>query len=244
MMNTALASRAWPWLAWIVVIGPGSAGASAQAKGHGFVPTKAYVKRQVQGWTVRVNRQLLAGKSELGKQALELLDRKLAEVRRTVPARACLQLREVPIWLGVDDGHAPCSEYHPSRDWLRTHGYNPDKARCVEIGNASRFLEWSKDQPSMVLHELAHAYHDRVLGFDNEDVKQAYRQAVASGRYDHVQRNNGKIERAYALANPQEYFAEASEAYFGRNDFYPFDRHDLQKHDPNLFRLLDRMWGD
>ncbi|MGC8643720.1 MAG: zinc-dependent peptidase, partial [Isosphaeraceae bacterium] len=213
-------------------------------KGHGFVPTKAYVKRQVQGWTVRVNRQLLAGKSELGRQALELLDRKLAEVRRTVPARACLQLREVPIWLGVDDGHAPCSEYHPSRDWLRTHGYNPDKARCVEIGNASRFLEWSKDQPSMVLHELAHAYHDRVLGFDNEDVKQAYHQAVASGRYDHVQRNNGKVERAYALTDPQEYFAEASEAYFGRNDFYPFDRHDLQKHDPNLFRLLDRVWGD
>ena len=29
-------------------------------------------------------------------------------------------------------------------------------------------------------------------------------------------------EKAYALNNPQEYFAEATEAFFGTNDFYPF----------------------
>ena len=86
---------------------------------------------------------------------------------RAVPERACAALRKVPIWLGVDDGHAPCSEYHPSTEWLKSHGYNPDKAKGVEIGNATRFLEWSVDQPAMVLHELAHAYHDRVLGFDD-----------------------------------------------------------------------------
>ena len=29
-----------------------------------------------------------------------------------------------------------------------------------------------------------------------------------------------------------EYFAEASEAYFGTNDFFPFVRIELRRHDP------------
>lgn len=227
------------WLAAAV-----TATASARSEEPAFVPTSDYATRSVQGWTVKVNRRLLAEKSEIGKNALNLLERKLAEIRATVPPSACERLQEVPIWLGVDDGHAPCSEYHPSRDWLKAHGYNPDKTRCVEIGNASKFLAWSADQPSMVLHELAHAYHDRVLGFNNKEVRAAYQKALASGRYDKVKRVNGHVERAYALRDPQEFFAEMSEAYFGKNDFFPFDRRDLEKYDPEVLRLLAALWGD
>ena len=43
-------------------------------------------------------------------------------------------------------------------------------------------------------------------------------------------------------ANAKEYFAEASEAYFGTNDFYPFVRAELKKHDPEMFRLLEKLW--
>jgi Mlc titration factor MtfA (ptsG expression regulator) len=50
------------------------------------------------------------------------------------------------------------------------------------------------------------------------------------------------MDRAYALANPQEYFAEGTEAFFGRNDFYPFTREDLLKEDPGMHRLLRRLW--
>src|SRR5262249_8686363 len=150
---------------------------------------------------------------ELGTRALALLDRKLAEIAHAVPRHACAKLREVPIWLGVDDGHAPCAEYHPDSEWLRSHGYNPDKAKGVEIGNASRFLEWSDDQPSMVLHELAHAYHDRVLGYDNSTIQAAYAEAVAGHRYDQVRHKSGKLRRAYALENVREYFAEGTEAF-------------------------------
>jgi hypothetical protein len=244
MTKTAFHRNRRDALAWILVISLVSPFAVAQSKTRAFVPTSAYVKRSIQGWTVRVNRNLLSKESDLGKKALDLLDRKLAQVRQTVPSLACAELQKVPIWLGVDDGHAPCSEYHPSRDWLKANGYNPDKAKCVEIGNASKFIAWSADQPSMVLHELAHAYHDRVLGFDNAAVNRAYRQAVASGRYDHVKRNNGKAERAYALTDAHEYFAEGTEAYFGKNDFYPFDRQELERHDPQLCRLLATVWGD
>ena len=54
---------------------------------------------------------------------------------------------------------------------------------------------------------------------------------------------NGSEKRAYALTNPMEYFAEASEAFFGKNDFYPFDRAELAKHDPALEAILVKAWG-
>jgi len=208
-----------------------------------YVPTTNYVKRSIEGWTVYVNKGLLADHAELGARALRLLETKLYEVRRVVPPAACRKLQDVPIWLGIDDGYAPCSEYHPSRDWLVKNGFNPDKAKSVEIGNAARFLEWSKDQPAMVLHELAHSYLDRVLGSNHPGVKAAYESAVKSGIYQSVLRNNGKRERAYALTNPQEYFAEACEAFFGTNDFYPFVRVELEEHDPRLFKVLLEVWN-
>jgi len=40
-----------------------------------------------------------------------------------------------------------------------------------------------------------------------------------------------------------EYFAESTEAFFGANDFYPFVRAELQRHDPAMDRLLLRFWG-
>src|SRR2546421_3504157 len=138
-----------------------------------FVPSSNYVITNVAGWTVRVNQNLLGEKASLGSNALHLLESKLEEIKRTLPTNACAKLQRVTIWLGVDDGHAPCSEYHPSREWLREHGFNPDKARCVEIGNARKFIDWSAMQPSMLLHELAHAYHHQVLGYGYKPIKEA-----------------------------------------------------------------------
>ena len=149
----------------------------------------------------------------------------------------------MPIWLGVEDGHASCAEYHPSRDWLREHGYNPDKAKCVEIGNATRFLDWSREQPMMILHELAHSYRDRVLAQDHEGLRKAYRAAKEGGSYDQVLRSDGRTGKAYALTDEQEYFAESTEAFFGQNDFFPFVRIELKKHDPAIYAVLEEAWG-
>jgi hypothetical protein len=233
-----------PWL-WQLVTAACllTAGARGDEPPRAPVPTSQYEERIVEGWAVHVNRRLLSDQSELGSRALRLLDTKLYEIRRVIPPAACAELTKVSIWLGVEDGHAPCMEYHPSRDWLQKHGYNPDKAKAVEIGSASRFLEWSKSQPAMVLHELAHAYHDRVLGFDHAGILEAFRSAVKSGTYEAVLRNDGRTERAYALSDAKEYFAETSEAFFGTNDFYPFVRAELRRHDPGMEKLLAEVWG-
>jgi hypothetical protein len=190
-----------------------------------------------------VNRELLESRAELGTRALELLGTKLRNVREVVPPNALLALEKVPIWLGVNDYAAPNACYHPSADWLRGHGWNPDKAGAVEIGNAAIFIDWSHTQPMMVLHELAHAYHHQVIGHTNAAIRAAFERARASGIYDSVKHANGRMQRAYALNNDQEFFAEMSEAFFGRNDFYPFTRDELKEHDPETFHVIESVWN-
>ena len=95
----------------------------------------------------------------------------------------------------------------------------------------------------MVLHELAHAYHDKVLGEDDEGIQKAYDQAVKGGRYEAVPYILGGVKRAYALTNKKEYFAETTEAYFGVNDFFPFTRDELRDFDPAGYRLMENVWG-
>ena len=120
---------------------------------------------------------------------------------------------------------------------------SPSKARGVELSNCRNFLAWTHAQPWMVLHELAHAYHDQVLGFDHAGVKACYDEAMRDKRYESVLHINGRKQRHYACNNPQEYFAEMSEAYFGTNDFYPFTQAELKEAEPETFALLREIWG-
>ena len=206
------------------------------------IPTSQYETRIVEGWTVHVNRRLLGQEAALGSEALKVLAGKLYDITRVVPEKPCAELRKTPIWLGVDDGPNERAQYHPSRDWLAKHGFNPEKAKGVEIGNARDFLKTVIEQPSMVLHELAHSYHDRVLGFQHPGILEAYREAKKGGTYESVLRSGGKMERHYAMTDPQEYFAEGTEAFLGTNDFYPFVRTELKQHDPGLYKLLKEIW--
>ena len=209
-----------------------------------FEPTDRYEVRQVEGWSVLVNKGLLAGQPDLAERTLTLLRDQLYRVTRVVPAEAVEALRKVRIWVEEDEPHHPCMAYHPDAGWLREHGMNPEKARCVEVANARNFLDWTEDQPWMVLHELAHAYHDQALdgGFENAEVRAAYEKAMAAKLYDSVLQIRGKDERAYATTNRMEYFAEASEAFLGTNDFFPFVRAELRRHDPEMYALLKKLW--
>jgi hypothetical protein len=210
-----------------------------------FEPTDLYEPRNVEGWTVLVNKGLLADQPELADRSLTLLKFQLYQVARRLPPASVEKLKRIKFWLEENEPHHPCMTYHPDPGWLKSHGMNPDKAKCVEISNARNFLAWTFDQPWMALHELAHGYHDQALqgGFGNTELKGAFDKAMKAGRYNAVLQVNGREEKAYATTNPMEYFAEATEAYFGTNDFYPFVRPELKKHDPELFALLGKLWG-
>ena len=205
----------------------------------------------IEGWTVLVNERLLAGEKPATDKALELLRAQLKEIVRVVPAPALAKLRKVPLWFSPEyPGVQPRAEYHPGAGWLREHGRNPAMVKGVEFTDVRDFEKEMNRMPNFALHELAHAYHDRVLpgGFDNAEIKTAYDRAKAGKSYDKVERwfGNGKpntFERAYAMTSPQEYFAESTEAFFSRNDFFPFTREELEKHDPQMFELLKRLWN-
>lgn len=212
---------------------------------------RGHVTRSVEGWTVRISERLLREERAATEKALELLGAQLREIVRAVPATAVADLRGVTLWFSPEyPGVGPRAEYHPGADWLRENGRDPAMARGVEFTNVRNFATEMERMPNFSLHELAHAYHDRVLadGFDNREIKAAYERAKAAGTYNRVERHfgNGRpntFERAYALTNPMEYFAEATEAFFSRNDFFPFDHVQLKQHDPEAERLLAKLWG-
>ena len=93
-----------------------------------------------------------------------------------------------------------------------------------------------------MLHELAHAYHDQVLGFDHPRVREAYEAYKASGRGDKALLFDGRRVRHYALTNHKEFFAEMTESYFGTNDFFPFNRAELKEAEPEVYKLMVDVW--
>jgi len=207
-------------------------------------PTTYYEKRELRGWTLRVNRDLLDQKhARLFADVLAELDNHLYRIQRAVPARAVEKLRKAVLWLEYDNPRGRHAHYHPSAGWLKANSYNTDKVKGVEFGSAAGFLRAVRHQPWMVLHELAHAYHDQVLGWDHPKVKAAYEAAKKSGTYEKVLIWNGRIGRHYAMTNHKEYFAENTEAYFGTNDIYPFVKAELKRHDPKIYAVLEELWG-
>ena len=51
------------------------------------------------------------------------------------------------------------------------------------------------------------------------------------------------MTKRYGMNNAKEYFAESTEAFFGKNDFFPFDKEELRAHDPKMHDLLIELWG-
>lgn len=212
------------------------------------VPPKptSHTIRQIEGWTVHVDDRLLGGEGkDLGERAMALLDEHLKKIVGVVPKDKVARLKEVHIWLDLSHGGLRSAQYHPSKGWLLANGYDLALARCVHIPDAKDFVSprLQHDQPWTVLHELAHAYHDQVLGFEEPRILAAWKKFVASGKYESVKHVSGRMVRHYGLTDQKEFFAEMSESYFGKNDFFPFDREELKREEPEIFGLLQEIWG-
>ena len=200
------------------------------------------------GWTVNVSNALLADQSAATSKAMELLQKQLEEIVRVVPKAAVAELQKVPLWISPEyPNTGPGAEYHPDAGWLRSHGRDPAMAKGVEFTNVKIFEAETRRMPCFALHELAHSYHDRVLGFGEPRVMLTYDKAKAGGKYESVERRDseGRVSkgRAYAMTDHKEYFAECTEAFFGTNDFFPFTKDELKQQDPDMFALLETLWN-
>ncbi|MCA9166808.1 MAG: hypothetical protein KDB23_04040 [Planctomycetales bacterium] len=240
----------WHWIALLAAIIAGQ----CETRVLFAAETAPIVVREptvTHGWTLYLSRALLDQEPQRTGRAVELLGKQLQEIKRVVPPRAVSELQKVPLYFNPQYPKvAPRAEYHPNVNWLRENHRNPHMAKSIEFTNVLNFAEEQDRMPNFVLHELSHAFHDRVLpgGFANAELKAAYERGKRSGIYATVERYHGRgngttREQAYGMSNPMEYFAESSEAFFGRNDFYPFTQGELLKHDPEMHALVGRLWG-
>jgi len=205
----------------------------------------AHTNRTLEGWTIRVDNRLLRPPNNvLGNRALRFLEAKLTDIKAIVPQDRLKQLQAVTIVLDLTHGKLRSMQYHPGADWLIENGYAADLVKCVHIPVAADLPTPRNinEQPWVILHELAHAYHDQVLGFDDPRIIKAFEQYTKSGHGDATLLYDGRRVRHYALTDHKEFFAEMTEAYFGVNDFFPFNRAELMNAEPELYALLQSIW--
>jgi len=221
-----------------------------------YVPTKKYLRRQIEGWTVLVNPYLAADDPKLCAEVLGEIEVQLNRVRRLVPADKVRILRRTKIWVEEYSVSATCAAFHPDPRWLKAHGVNPDKAHCIEVTNAKNFAEWTKNGlPWIMFHELSHAYDWNMFRYKSPRILAAYERFVERSKKtskkepgdtkdkdedeaEPVLEYTGAMRKPYALKNNMEF----SEAYFDVNEIYPFVRAELEKYDPETAKLIRDIW--
>jgi len=204
------------------------------------------VEKQIEGWTVSIDPALLSGKhKEEGTLALKMLENHLERIVILVPKKQLAELRKVGIQIEQSHPELDNMQYHPGKDWLVEHGYDPSLVKKVHIPVAKNIFSRQQmlKHPAVILHELSHAYHDQFLSFDHPEILDAYNAAMKKGNYEKVMLYDGRQAKHYAATNHKEYFAEATEAFLYRNDFYPFVSGELKAHDPKVFALMKKIWG-
>jgi hypothetical protein len=212
----------------------------------------SYEKITVHGWTVYIEERI-ANETALKKKIHGELKTGIENFLDKIPREAVDYLRRIPIWVSNEPGYPLRKNergvipFHRNKKWLREHGLNPHMVPGVHVINPEaalfehRILEWG---PMTLLHELAHAYHNVKLKLDNKVIRKAYAGAMARGLYLRVpdRKDKSKRVRAYAATNQEEYFAELTEAFFGRNDWFPHNREELKKYDPRGYQMIETLW--
>jgi len=200
--------------AWAVALDT-DAKPMATAKGE-------YVSLRMEGWTVHLRDHFVGAGRTAVDDFLPRLAGRLRAVCGALPARAVARLREVPIWVSPGiPGVESAARYHPDAGWLEGHGRDPAMAKGVEFTNVDDFAAQAEARPGLVLHELARAWHDQVVGAG--DPRLAGLESASS--------------------DSAEVFAAASEVFFLGEGAATRAPGALPRRDPRRERLLRSLWG-
>lgn len=204
-----------------------------------------YTEEKSNGWTIRVFGEELRKDGALRKKAVKAIKEQLAKVGSRVPMDAQKYLKRIPIHIYYNKP----LQFQTTNDANILAYYNPAE-KAVTFHNAQKLADLKDYRNAVLLHELAHAYHNTFIGYNNKEVIKAYENAKNTGLYQNVKTIYGNtVKEAYALENHIEYFAEVSEAYFSKNtgkfknDYYPFTRFDLKSYDKEGYNMIVHMWN-
>jgi hypothetical protein len=212
-------------------------------------PPRQYETYRLAGWTVQVERQLVAEAPELAKRALARLESKLGVMLAALPKHAHPLLRKAPIYLmygsrAKGGGHDRGASYHQKDAPKRQKNLDPRWQNCVVIYSAANYVRLSELWAVKVLvHEFAHAFHLQQWPERQPDIYQAWANAMRRGLYRDVLDERGrKLDRGYAAVNQLEYFAELSCMYFVGCNYQPVGREQLRDYDPAGYAMIRKMW--
>jgi hypothetical protein len=214
-------------------------------------PVREYRDVRIDDLRVAVGKQLQDEAPQVGKKALERLKALRTQVLNALPLKARKQLRRIPFFLmygpeakgggrsnGLDYIQKDAPRYHPELDsrW----------GDAVVVYCAQNYIDisdlWAR---KALVHEFAHAYQLEHWPEHQPDIQSAWEHARDSGLYRNVHDiETGKtLERAYALVNQLEYFAELSAMYFATCNYQPSNRDRLKTYDPVGYAMIRELWA-
>lgn len=232
------------------------ASCSTSKKSDFVVDEYGYATFEHQGFTFKIKEDVL--ETEEAQAAIAKMRADLDNIVSFCPADKLEVMRPNPIWMEENNPkNRSAAWYHWDAEWPGNNGDLAAKGDCLEITNYNMYVESStRNQPLMVFHELCHLYHDQGMSEENRQlIAEAYRHARENDMYkgtayrsrtdlpeeewDYERAKNG----AYCMNNDREFFTELSEAYWGDNDFYPFNYQQLKDYDPVAFAAIEKIWG-
>lgn len=211
-----------------------------------------YSKVDHQGFVIQVQDIGLSNYASVTNEALEKVKADLTAIvdDYELPSAVLDSLQSMTIFIDWSSSFGGTARFHASRNWLVNNGYILDKLYSIEVSNVGNFLHHTElNMPNLLLHEIAHLYHLTTLTTNYEPIYQAYLHARENNLYSSVSYHVGNgnyVEGVFspAVSDQLNYFAELTEAYFGLNEYYPFNREQLKEHDPQGFAVLEAVWKE
>lgn len=205
---------------------------------------RSYVTLEGYKWKTVVEKELFDKDPVLTEQAARRLEKNVAQAINRFPPSFHKQFDGITYYLFYGEK----SSYGGGNNglWYFRAGNRISKRldNSIIVRSASNYRGlsdlWALKSAA---HELSHAFHYYNWRHFQKDLLKAYENARQAGLYRNVRDVDGRnIEKAYALKNYKEYFAELSAIYFTEGNYHPFNKQGLREYDPQGYAMIQKAW--
>ena len=228
------------------------AGLQQKAQHPNFrVPERQYTDVPFDERVIKVEKQLMDEDPVLAKKVIERLKFNINLALDILPRHSHPFVAKQQFWLmygpkakggGENNGASYFRPGSPGYDELLDVNWSS----VVVVYHAQNYLDLSDLWAlKVILHELGHAYQLEQWPEQEANILSAYDNAMSQKLYRNVPEDNGAtVQAAYATVNQLEYFAELTCMYFGRCNYRPMTRAELQQYDPTGYKMIRQMWKE
>lgn len=192
---------------------------------------------------ITVEQSLWDSNPTLAQKAAQKLERIINKAKHYFPASARAEISGIRYFIFLGDESS--SGGRKGGQWYFRKG-NHVSTRfddAIIVRSADDYVNRYNDTQATrtAIHELSHAYYYYHRPTLYHPTKQAFNNANRQRLYYQAKTEGGKsIDKAYALTNQREYFAELAKTYFYNNYHYPFNQQELGEYDPVGHDLIQR----